>query len=571
MKKESKLITGLRYLFLSLVFVIGLVAIIGTGGCGGGSSSGGGGGGGSTSLATGEFTKTAQLESDVDWYRHFNTFTTDRRVQHLYLADEIDGSGYITAIAFRSYITTAAEITCPDLTLKMGHTSLSALTDTFANNVEQGMGSLETVLTNAQVVIPVVSAEDYFEIQLDTPFYYNGIDNLVVDFIRTGVCDGTIILYGDSAFSNGALFSDNLAAAIGSLAVGLNMEFTFEGGVDAIESAASPGVGNSYPFGGSKVQLLYDATVINGSGPITGIAMRTGSSSVTANYSYTYTMRIGHSTLTDLTTDFDGNFSGTPVTVADNAAFNVPAGIPTGSYIWISMLDGPFNYNGTDNLIVEIDVSSSPGTTWWSSISTPNNTRAYGNTGSATATDTDAAQYDISFRFNGGTMDTITAENTVDSTPFNPSANQRQYLYRASELGTRGTITRLAFRINSDSAATDYANFTVILGHTSAVQLTTTFADNMDDATTVFSGIFSIPSGLKEGDWIEIPLASSFTYNGEDNLVVYTRTDGGPGDNNIIGAGPDSLYTSRHMFALDNASPTGSTNNLLVDQRLWLQ
>ena len=42
MKKENKLINVLQYLCLSLVFVIGLVAIIGTGGCGGGSSGGGG-------------------------------------------------------------------------------------------------------------------------------------------------------------------------------------------------------------------------------------------------------------------------------------------------------------------------------------------------------------------------------------------------------------------------------------------------------------------------------------------------------------------------------------------------
>ena len=168
-------------------------------------------------------------------------------------------------------------------------------------------------------------------------------------------------------------------------------------------------------------------------------------------------------------------------------------------------------------------------------------------------------------------MDTITAENTFDPLPFDPSANQRQYLYRASELGTSGAITRLAFRINSDSVASDYANFTVILGHTSAVELTGTFADNMDDATTVFSGILSISSGLKEGDWIEIPLTSSFTYNGEDNLVVYTTTDGGTGNNNIFAGGPDSLYTNRHAYVWDNTSPTGSINSYLVDQRLWLQ
>ena len=59
MKNSSNMIKAFRYLCLSLVFVVGLVAIIGTGGCGGGSSGGGGGfvGGGSTSLADGTFEK----------------------------------------------------------------------------------------------------------------------------------------------------------------------------------------------------------------------------------------------------------------------------------------------------------------------------------------------------------------------------------------------------------------------------------------------------------------------------------------------------------------------------------
>ncbi len=74
MKKENKFLNTLRYLFLSLVFVTGLITIIGTGGCGGGSSSGGGGGGGgSTSLTTGEFTKTVTLASDSGWSSPFTT------------------------------------------------------------------------------------------------------------------------------------------------------------------------------------------------------------------------------------------------------------------------------------------------------------------------------------------------------------------------------------------------------------------------------------------------------------------------------------------------------------------
>jgi hypothetical protein len=238
--------------------------------------------------------------------------------------------------------------------------------------------------------------------------------------------------------------------------------------------------------------------------------------------------------------------------------------------------DAVFTYNGIDNLILEFDVTATAATGPTSYTFHDHGSGdvrfIFGPSDGSVITSFDNAINHSKFRFNGGTIDTLTAGNIADTPPFNISANQRQFLYRASELGTGGNINRLALRADSDSSASDYANFTVMLGHTSLTELTGTFADNMDDATTVFSGTFSITSGLKAGDWIEIPLTSSFRYNGVDNLVVYMSTDGGTADNNVIGAGPDSLYTNRHSWAWDNTSPTAlDTNNYLVDQRLWLK
>ncbi len=142
MKLHTKMLCFIAMFFL-LTFSLA--------GCDGSSSGGCCGGGGG--LQDGTFIKTVQLDSNTSLGGHFTSSVTDTRIQHLYLADWIGGSGYITAIAFKSNTDTATEITCPDLTLKMGHTSLSALTDTFANNVEEGKGSVETILTNAQVVV----------------------------------------------------------------------------------------------------------------------------------------------------------------------------------------------------------------------------------------------------------------------------------------------------------------------------------------------------------------------------------------------------------------------------------
>ena len=227
MKKESSFFKAFHYLLISFVFMIGMVAIIGTGGCGGGSSSGGGGGGGgSTSLATGEFTKTGTLAGILGWMSPFQG-TNDRHLQQLYLASDINGAGYIQSIELRLNTATTG-CNCPDATIKMGHTSLGVLTNTFADNVEQGKGTLETVRTGA-FSVPAGSAGDFFTIILDTPFLYNGVDNLVVEFLVTE-CDDNIFLWADNTLLVHRMLQRwDLTSPIGDLYMYvLHTKFNFE-------------------------------------------------------------------------------------------------------------------------------------------------------------------------------------------------------------------------------------------------------------------------------------------------------------------------------------------------------
>jgi hypothetical protein len=43
----------------------------------------------------------------------------------------------------------------------------------------------------------------------------------------------------------------------------------------------------------------------------------------------------------------------------------------------------------------------------------------------------------------------------------------------------------------------------------------------------VFNGTFVMPAGLIPGDWIEIPLSTSFTYDGKRNLAIWYTYGGG--------------------------------------------
>ena len=192
-----------------------------------------------------------------------------------------------------------------------------------------------------------------------------------------------------------------------------------------------------------------------------------------------------------------------------------------------------FSYNGSDNLIVEIEVSSSTGLTWWGLDFGPGVTRAYGDLGSDTATGVNDDKYHISFRFNGGTMDVITAGGISWPVPFYGAGNYKtQIMFGAQQLGTGGPVTGVSFRLYSDSAASDYPAATVVLGHTPNTALSVTFADNMTDATIVFTGTITIPAGLKAGDWVTIPV-SGFSYDSTQNLVVEVSQDAGAATNGI--------------------------------------
>ena len=165
MKNSSNMIKAFRYLCLSLVFVVGLVAIIGTGGCGGGSSGGGGGGGGSTSLADGTFEKYFAPDSSFGSQGGPFNINAYRRYMHIYHASDINGSGYIESIAFRLNAVLGADVTCPNTTIRLGHTSrteFDGVDNNFASYVEEGKGSLITLVDDTTVTIPAGSNGDYY-------------------------------------------------------------------------------------------------------------------------------------------------------------------------------------------------------------------------------------------------------------------------------------------------------------------------------------------------------------------------------------------------------------------------
>lgn len=527
---------------LALLLALSVVFAACSGGGGGSAATAGGSG-----TVTGTFTKTVAPANDSAWAAPFDSFG-DNHEQHLILASDINASGYIQSLSLRLNVTGTSGITCPSLAVKMGHTSLtgSTMTDTFANNVQEGRGSLVTVRNAASFTIPATSAGEYFTINLDTPFNYNGIDNLIVEIVKIGACSGDISLDAAATPDSYTLHTYASGSATGALYDEyLNIMFNFAGG----DNTAVPTTGgsNSYPFtsvaDGQKIQMLYLATEINGSGPITGIAFPIGTAT-TVGIDYTVNLRLGHTTRTELTTSFAGNLNvGSPVTAASGLSFHVPAGMPIGSYVWVPLPNGIFTYDGTHNLIVEIEVTTASGMTFLQNNSATNR-RLYAAVGSDTGALGDM-RYGIKLRFAGGTMDII-GSNDGGTFVFDTMVGGRQFLLRSAELGTSGSINKLACRLAYALPNISYPNFTVTLAHRSQNTLDAVDANNIAGGTLVYSGTFVSPNGQQVGDWIEIPFTTPFNYNGVDNLVVQTTTGAGSNVNSCqLSTGYATWYADR--------------------------
>jgi hypothetical protein len=300
--------------------------------------------------------------------------------------------------------------------------------------------------------------------------------------------------------------------------------------------------------------MLYNASAIAGSGPITGVGLQVGAVTGTAE-TYTYTMKLGHSNLTNLTATWANNINvGNPVTVANSVTFTVPAGTPAGEFIWLPMPSAVFTYNGTDNLVVELTIQSASGNVTLYTHPTTNVNRAYGDPASATAFLLNNYTHQIALRFNGGTMDVIGA-NSGGTFVFDNVVGGRQFLLRAAELGTSGSINKFACRLSDSTTASSFPSFTVTLAHTTQTALVVADATNIAGGTMVYNATFNMPAGLAVGDWVEIPFSTPFSYNGIDSLVVQTTTGAGSGFFRCQLAGPDAVRFLGRAKAAGGSSP----------------
>lgn len=541
--------------------------------CGGGSS----GGGGVQSMPAGIFTKALTNGADAigsDGVT-FSFIPENNTTQLLYLAEEIQGSGYLGSIAFIREIDQISDTLCNDVKVKLSHTDLTELAAEVDDNIHTGQGSQKTVFSAASLLIPVGEAGSPLDITVEEPFYYNGKDNLLVE-IQRGSCDFTPGLRHVETATN------TKRTDIGVSDKRTVAEIQFSGGDNKL--VYSDGVTTaSFPFSAlstnRKVQLLHTAEEIDGVGRIAGIGLITNMPT-TEDYTFTVNVRMAHTDLDELTSNFADNLSGPAITMASELELFVPNGLPAGASIWLPMTN-TFDYNGTDNVITEISVSSEASEAMFVLRASSGMTarRLTGAVDAETGNVTDVA-YHVNYRFHGGKVGAFYAPGTetlmdLDTTlvgisfPLSEAEARTQILYRASELGGAGRISKLACRIGDmDFAALPTVTYTVMMDHsTEMVLASSNFADNFTAPKLVFSGEVNVVNPhLRQGDWHEIVLDTPFNYNGVDNLVVQIAgTSTEPYAGCIFNNTLFDLSSGRQLRASSLDAVSGTMPNSLTD------
>ena len=527
-----------------------------------------GGGGGSAAVVNGDGAAKGTFKKSIayntsSWGNLFYGHHT-LRFHLLYRAEDIKGSGNISMLRFRLDDALLADVTCNNTTLKMGHTSAANLTTTFADAIETGQGSFVTLLDNATITIPAATAGSYFEIPLPSAFNYNGVDNLLIEISRSSACSGDVTLDIGTAVGYDATLRaiDSDTAASGVLYDNnMTVSFQFSGGDNEVTFSGAGS--DTHPFSDisqGKVQILYTPSEINGSGPISGIGFQMAGTSLENDV--TYTLKLGHAASL-LSTTFADNFDvDTPVTLADNVSFTIPAGIPGGEYFWVPIPEGTFTYNGTDVLLLEIDVSSATAVTTLVCNASEPGRRAVGDSGADIASSIDGHAYNTKFRFKGAPVQVMptgdSSSGQVLGGIVNTGAGQIQSLYTPDMVGTGGTVTDISVRLTMDSVAATIPNYKIYMGSTAKnlLDIAETYDSNMElSSSLVFDGSFDIPAGLKAGDWLTIPLQTPFTYDPTRNMTIFFMADSGSPGNNRVSASSDVSWFPSHSVGLnDNAT-----------------
>jgi hypothetical protein len=146
-----------------------------------------------------------------------------------------------------------------------------------------------------------------------------------------------------------------------------------------------------------------------------------------------------------------------------------------------------------------------------------------------------------------------------------PAAAMRfQCMWFQHEIDEKGSIAGICFKFESGGATpTTLEGCKMILCHSNREALTNNFQKNYNFKTPVevFKGKYTVPEGLKQGEWFGVVAPDNFTYNNKNNLLMEISWT------NATGATTKTyISTADQPGRLRVFDATGTTGKLLANQ-----
>lgn len=482
--------------------------------------------------------------------------------QQIYDAREMGGERTIYSLSFNYLQNTNGDVS-RNVKVYLTHTALSEYDNTGRE------------LVNWHDMTKVYSGRIRFEgesgwstIVLDAPFHYNGVDNLIVTVVDlTGNDLGSAISFACSD-ANGSCavnyssydiisYGDLLGVSFdlhyfrSNIRFGLEYIDPIQHDIDTIETPAYLQVGtgeqtvNKLPIQTdeqySYSQQIYKAEEMGGQRTIYTISFNyvgNTSNGLTRNYK----IYLGHTQLDEFDDEIISSDSLTKV-FSGRASLDSENG-------WITaVLENPFVYNGTDNLIVAVyDITGSRASSVNFACSDVMGSCAFTDYGyyPISITNTSFSYYNsmrLLYKRNNirfgleyveppvHSVDTIetaeylqvgTGTETNSYLPFNTNYpyNYSQQLFASYEMGGPRTIYTVSFNYTGNTNPEEIMrNTRLYMAHTDRYE----FDYNLDWVKTTELVSLENVSINEETGWITYMLRRPFMYNGTDNLVVAVR------------------------------------------------
>ncbi|MFW5898739.1 MAG: DNRLRE domain-containing protein, partial [Candidatus Saliniplasma sp.] len=270
------------------------------------------------------------------------------RYQSVFTPVQVGSEGRMSRLSInRSTLSTG---NFSNFKLYMAHTSLDNLTSSFADNYN---GELIEVFSESNVEINSSDGDTWVHFDLNESFVYDTSYNLLVDLQWIGD-SGTDISSWVTADTGVKRVWSTDGSATGTVNANRPVyRFTTEVLHDSVIDAGTQRI--SHPFWASedyaKMQLLYTAEEMHEkSGHIDKLSLYRDNHTTGSATFPDFTISLAHSDIDDLTDTFEDNYHGEKIEVYDVPDFTFEEGSG-----WVDIdVDNLFEYNGEDNLLVEI-------------------------------------------------------------------------------------------------------------------------------------------------------------------------------------------------------------------------